>query len=791
MEALDFRELATLINRSKTTEIDIDRPLVGAGAWELYQARHRVHTSTYPFTVLYLPSRVTRDGVDAALRTIPRDSQVHVVFPPSLENRVAGLREAFGWTAGVWSTKDYLSSFIRDELLTYRSKIEEQSPPYYIDPPVEVPAGMRRRIPNPLRSLLLDRDPGTGDRDGAIGILLAEPGQGKTYMCRYLASQVAASKQNLMPLMIDSSQWQAMSVEDQSSLWKTVAHSFRHFGAPIGWLDGNEELFVGTTLKADLFRIIFDGFDEYILRNRGAVQPLEVLHTLAELAERTGARIILTSRTSFWATNLSPEDTKAFIDESGALLYTILPFDREHAENYFTTRLNHDGGRVAQAVGAYQRLRHEASDLVGRGFVLNLIADFVERSGDGAEIRLDGANAVGSLILALCQRETLRQQLPYSADEQLAVFRTFASETAVGNKPNTELLTLVLEEVKPELDGTTRRSVVEKLRSHPLISSDVVTDTWRFREEQVAVLLLAERIVGASDLDLARFVERVRFDAALRQDLATMAVQLEESGGPDWQARIQRLVVIMSTCGDTDAENALLGEGPRLAAVIALRAADRALGAGSAHHERGRLLVALSGGEQICGMTFTGTVGRYDLRGVQFVRCRFEKVTWANCTFDETSLFQRCQFAGGAAGSHTKGLGAAQFEDSTLDEEASAFVSHARVDEGRKRYTQEDLRADMHALIKKFVVRGGPGLRTVHEKDLLKGAIGSSRYKDEILDVMKSLVFETHHISGTSGDGFHIRDGASEAVRFYAANNVMTGPLAEAFERLRRKVRPT
>jgi hypothetical protein len=55
------------------------------------------------------------------------------------------------------------------------------------------------------------------------------------------------------------------------------------------------------------------------------------------------------------------------------------------------------------------------------------------------------------------------------------------------------------------------------------------------------------------------------------------------------------------------------------------------------------------------------------------------------------------------------------------------------------------------------------------------------------MDVLKGTVLEEHHISGGLA-GFHVRDDASEAVKFYAANNVFTGALREAFEKLQKRL---
>src|SRR5213078_3421210 len=98
--------------------------------------------------------------------------------------------------------------------------------------------------PNPILSFLLDSDTDGGSSSGKLGILLAEPGQGKTYMSHYLVSSISKMNKGLVPIMVDSSQWGTMSVEDQSSLAKTIAHSFRHFDATLGWVAGHEDVFL-------------------------------------------------------------------------------------------------------------------------------------------------------------------------------------------------------------------------------------------------------------------------------------------------------------------------------------------------------------------------------------------------------------------------------------------------------------------------------------------------------------------------------------------------------------------
>ena len=253
-------------------------------------------------------------------------------------------------------------------------------------------------------------------------------------MSRYLVSRLC--QLDLVPILIDSSQWHSMTVEDLGSLWKTIVNSFRHFDSPIGWLDGHEDAFLRTTLKAQLFRIVFDGFDEYVLRNGG--RPLEVLDALVDLAESTGARILITSRSSFWRTSIPDDAAKDVIKKTGTLVYEILPFDHQHARNYFKERLKSDA-KTEAAVRLHAAVREDNEDLAGRGFVLSLIADLVDRSDNRPSIERQHGRALLWLMQALCERETLRQQLPLTGDDQISLMSSFGirSVNRVADTPST------------------------------------------------------------------------------------------------------------------------------------------------------------------------------------------------------------------------------------------------------------------------------------------------------------------------------------------------------------------
>ena len=63
------------------------------------------------------------------------------------------------------------------------------------------------------------------------------------------------------------------------------------------------------------------------------------------------------------------------------------------------------------------------------------------------------------------------------------------------------------------------------------------------------------------------------------------------------------------------------------------------------------------------------------------------------------------------------------------------------------------------------------------------GAV-QSKHRVDIVDELMSSVLDSHAISGMTEKGVHVRKEVEDAVQFYAANNVLTGPLRIAFDRL-------
>jgi hypothetical protein len=777
-ERADFLAIVSLVNNTLTTQMELE-PIDGVkGRWSLFAGSHRIQGDNYPIQVLYLHTDFASSDVPDIQRRV-RLSHTKIVCPPSAVERryLSPLKES---ARGFYTPKDYIASFIADQLSAYRARLRELAPPFYSEPRIASPPAAGDDEVNPLRHLL------TRSR-GELAILLADPGQGKTYFSDHLVSTMSR-RADLLPILVNSQQWSTMSPDDLSSVWKAIVHSFRYFKAPIGWLEGCELDFLRTTLKADLFRLVFDGFDEYSLRNRHALNPLDLLRALVDLVGETNASVLLTSRTSFWTTNLSSPEATTFLEEQGVLIYQLLPFDHRRAKVYFEARLP-KAVHVRRALQIFGALSASNENLAGRGFVLPLAADLAE--GDEPLDAMKGAQGLRSLISALCQREIVRHELPYSPDEQLSILRFVAAEMAAGETANASLLHLAMEYTRPDFSYAERTRHLDKFEVHPLLSSTDASHVWSFTEEQVKMLLLAQHVCELRTEQVTHFVERLRLTTSACQDLTAMLVDLL-SEGPVIAARdriADLLAAMRQVPSQLDRRKAELTMGRYLAGLLALISVNRFLPIGSERSARAEALAALVGSQNsVEGLNFAETIGSFDFSGFKFHACVFDRVHWDNCIFDQASSFEECHFLGSPSAS-VDGLASAQFLRCVFDEEAAAWIRNLQLQSGLKRYSLDDLQRDMRSVVAKFSGRGGLILRSLEEPNLHRGSISSSRYKNEILDVLTSAVLDFHVIPGVSERGVHVRKQAEESVRYFVTNNIFIGPLREAYDKLRLRLK--
>jgi hypothetical protein len=798
LNPISFHDVANLVNRISGTRINVESPVaMEPEQYAVYAGSVSSSGFSFDFEILYLYAGATKEGARGARALLARrndKSRMKAVYAPSITASI--VEEVRRSGIECISLADYFLSFMSQQTEAYIGKIKQLSFKDYIDPQIDTPTGFTKRNPNPVLGFLLT--PERSVNRGEVAVLLGEPGQGKTHMSKYLASELTAKKR--IPIYVHSEQWTRMQVDDLSSIWKTIVASFRYFDAPIGWAEGVEREFVRVSLRLGIFRLIFDGFDEFILWNRGTVAPQDSLQELLNLADETGTTLCITSRTSFWKAEISEVDGNESAFGHGQLYaFTICPFDRNHARNYFIKRFGDNAPQVDASVRLFDRLKQDTSNdamsFVGRGFFLSLIADLISRGFSAERVGADGLTRLQWIMDALCQREQTRQQLPLDSPAQLKVLREFAEITARGEPRSSATLRMVLE-VITDLDPQQIEQLVTKpakLKDHPLISHSPNSGGWFYTQDQIEYALLAERVLELCSRPdphdgLAGLLNNPAFSKSLQAEVATSIVQQIFEPRPDDEAlaRCKDVIAAIADAGQrgeaTDAPTGCY----QFAGQLALLAAGRAYARGADRTERTNALLNLLPGGQLVGLQFVGTMSGLDFRDLTISECHFDTVTFTNCRFSSSTRFTNCRFTELRA-TNCEQLGLAVWDASNRLDDASRRLAEAEmVTGGRRIYGDDNLSADLDYLIRRFLPRETSGFKKIEERNLTRGLIGHSQHKDVIIESLKRRCLDCHPVAGTPV--YSVAEKAKPDFIFYVGNGVLTGELALLRDDLRKKL---
>ena len=790
MSRLNFDEVAELINKSRSTNINTTPISQEKDKWILYSGTNKVPPFEYDFYVLYILASASKESIEGAVFEIKYPEKTQVVFAQSLDSKfTSDIKSIVGSKIkNVFSTKEYLYLFIKDSLQNYSDRFAAP-PKYYTEPKIQVPAGVVRKYPNPLLNFIE-----LENNKGKLGILYAEPGQGKTYTAQYLAHTI--HKKNIIPILVNSHQWATMPVADLSSLWKTIINSFKFYESPINWIEGYEEEFINVMLKAGLFAIIFDGFDEYVLWNNGVVDPIEAINSIIRLAVSCDTSVILTTRTSFW--NSTVNCNKSIELNEAIYNYELLPFDKNEARNYFEKRFDNNNKQTSYALEIYDRLKSDARHgFAGRGFVLDLIADLVERSNDHSQIHKIEKSAMQWLVKSLCEREEVRQKLPLNPSEQIKICKEIAELISSGDAVDTESLKLIISVTKPtltsvQIDNLTSSSKSKgTLKDHPLIRRDS-GDHWDFINEQVYLNLLAELIREKAkkscdhifNLFVTLIISGNIAKGSLLDDLSNTIINQIFSTNNEDKSKEEISNLNNALINHHNSINNEVDEYmKKFATKNLLLTVDHFNQKGSQRNERTNCLKSFFAGGTISNLVFSGTLANFDFSGCKINNCKFKRVVISNCLFDNDTSFSDCEFIGGNI-HNSSGFGLSNFINITADEEAKNLIDSQMISDGKKNYDVDKLRSDIGELLSKFIDRGTLRIKPILERNLYTGIFGKSPKKSEIIKIFKRNIIETHTISGINAEGFNVRNDSKDSVINFFTNGVFIGPVAKSFDEL-------
>ena len=180
---------------------------------------------------------------------------------------------------------------------------------------------------------------------GTVLVLRAPAAVGKTTLLRIVVQRLLKSKDQYraIPIFIESAHWSQLRLESVSGLWEVVRNSLMRFAPDLVM---SKSLFEAA-LKTGNIVFIFDGLDELCGRRDVSISAVDIVDELASIARGTNARILLSTRTAYW-------DSEIARTWENVSKLDLAPFNRQQALSYFERRFSNDISLQKRCHALYQ-----------------------------------------------------------------------------------------------------------------------------------------------------------------------------------------------------------------------------------------------------------------------------------------------------------------------------------------------------------------------------------------------------------------------------------------------------
>lgn len=698
---------------------------------------------------IYLKSDCTVSDAKLALNrhSVP---DLHLLRPPSGIHKVLSheveLLEDLIWQKLV---DQYFNEYLANGL---KSVVTEQ---HFIEPTSSGTSS--HSIMVDLRNHLTDQE-----TDGALKIILADAGVGKTTVSRQLVGKLALQAQNTktIPIYVEASHWRGF-VHSASSLYDVIMHSMDLLNAkPV-----SEEI-LKHALRRGYLSFVFDGFDELCGHHETAFDPVDVFNELDTLSKQS-ARILLTSRTGFWKTRVAAA-------AGGVPIVSLEAFNDQQARGYLRSVFRQGTEKYKAAEKLHKSLRmkdtipldHTGSvrdEIFNLPFCVRVLADYVRDGGDRTAFP-DGT--LRGLLVAICEREKARQNLVTKPEGQINSFIDVAL-AHVADQPTFEINDLL------SLKGGFEEPDKDKIGAHALIQLDSPPKSYCFRYEFLAPYLRAHGCY------------RSILKGDLLKGTAAKIMQDERSGEGKIFDNLSQLLEpedfehVLSQC-----RLAASRRQPDLACFffhLALRLSHRVSTIESDLDRTKELFgTKMESIEAISGWSFWGTLEYLDLQGIIFKRCSFSDVKFGECKVSKNTAFDECTFSGNLILSpHWK----------NVDIRSSCRMLYpadvAWENLGKEIGSRED-RADklLEIALGKFWY-SGTFRGSIQASRWNGGWLGEAKEAKRVLDSMlKTMLLSRIHISGVTGGGYAFDRGSVTDLQNFMDNRQKSGKIRIVFDDL-------
>ncbi len=623
-----------------------------------------------------------------------------------------------------------------------------------------------------LTYLVEDLLAGHGDAESQISadILVASAGLGKTTLARALAERLLASDRQAIPILIESAQWQNLI---NLTLPNILNAALLQLMPDAGSLT-NAKTFQ-LLVREQLLVPIFDGFDELCSHPHSNYNPATLIAELVDLVGDAGARVLVTTRETFW------EKFGTAILAKKVKRLNLRGFSNDQRQRFFQKRLKDPAdrdiaNRLAKEIGNRLYESHVTREpshserASGVPLLLELIAIFVDGNPD-ATFNPVSRDPIGPLLEAVCERENERQKLGISSSKQMAIFEELFSDNQE-DISQTDLAVYVQFNA-PEVSA----SALERFESHAFFSpGKAVTARFETLKVYFVARWLANRLEHAeSDELLAKILERnsagdtdvfdFLVDRFLRMEKQTVLAALAHA-----------LKMVQARQRWEGATSALFHLAQRLAQrQESSRSARTAL-----------VLDYLGLTKSVKKVSVIGQIGGLDLSGLRFEGCIFKDIEFHNCRFSDDTEFVKCRFDGSLAFENCEKAGLAKLDECVVSEPAQDEWDKQAGKASRASVSKNVANEALRLALRRFI--GPYGFSTIKEADRNTGLLAKNPCRVQVWDnLLRAGILSRHHISGMkSGGGLNVTDrpDVRHEVRNFLDNAVLGPRLARVMETL-------
>lgn len=534
-------------------------------------------------------------------------------------------------------------------------------------------------------------------------------------------------------------------------------------------------------MKRGLVAFVFDGFDELCGNRHFAMTAAEALDNLLALVTDSDARILITTRTQFWESEIGT-------DPPGTESLQLLPFNAHQAKDYISKYFGTDRKKFEVARQMYGDVAAAAQDPRTPGgaraqfFTLPICVSMICAAVDAgvAEERLattkSPKQAIQELLIGICDREAKRQNLAMSGRDQLETFKEIA------------LLEVGSEGFTPEdlAAGGVPDLDVKKFNSHPLLRAARKGLPWTFNFEFLPPYLRALAIVEEFQRTgpmrgsiVAAMAAEANGKGALREHVAQIILGELGEHPIDVRALSERLP------GGSSARCFLL----HLAASLA----DEDANVTTNRDRRDAVLAPFASDVdplRFSRFRFTGTFERLDFSAVHFYQCDFTDVIFKQSLDWDGAVFRGCVFDGviefhppSASGA----LASARFEGCEFRGDTRVALEQVTA---LDRQSREELVKDlMDTGLSKFW-HNGKYSGSIRKDYWNRGTLGRSKFSRSVIEAFEQAgLVKDHVISGVKEGGWLFDRDSIQDLRNFMDHRQITGRLTKAYMYLLEVVR--